>query len=322
MRKVKKQILTLTLLCTLTLTLFNASYTVPVKAATSDAKILSYSWYVATNNVLAIYSGDLVVVGEIENVGTTNLGYVRMTGIAYINGTTVATAQRQVYGNNLQPGQKAPFYLDFMPENSESGDLSWVPYVTNVTAFVSYVYNTDEDMYQGLTASSDSSTSSGTFTVTGTVQNTGSETTGDVRVVTTFYNSSGTVVSINYTDVLSDSFAPGATVSFTAVPTDNYPSSNITGYSILVQSTIQLPASTSTPTATQTPTATSTPSATATATTSPTQTPTPNSTDNTLLIVAVVVVIVIVAAVAVLMLKRNRGKPAPASPAAVEQAPV
>jgi hypothetical protein len=283
---------------------------------------LSYSWYVADNNVLATYSGDLVIVGEIENVGTTNIGYVYVTGIAYINGTSVATAQHQVYGNNLKPGQKAPFYLDFIPENSETGDLSWVSNVTNVAAYLSYVYNSDEEMYQGLTVTSDSSTSSGTFTVTGTVTNTGTETTGDVRVVTTFYNSSGTVVSMNYTDVLSDSFAPSSTVSYTAVPTDNYPSSNITSYSVLVQSTIQIPASTSTPTATQTPTATSTPSATATATTPSTQTPTSNITDNTLLIVAVVVVIVVVAVVAVFMLKRNRGKPAPASPATVEQATV
>jgi len=315
-RRMKKQILILILLCNLTLAFFTTLSTVPVKADTSDAKVLSYSWYVADNNVLAKYSGDIVVVGEIQNVGTTNLGYVYVTGWAYLNDTVVAIAQHQVYGNNLQPGQKAPFYLDFVPENSEIGDLSWVPYVTNVVAAVTYVSNTDEDMYQGLTATSDSSMSSGTFTVTGSVKNTGTQTIGDVRVVTTFYNSSGTVVSLSYTSVLSDSLAPGSSVSYTAVPTDNYPSDEITDYATLVQSTIQIPTSTATPTPTST--AASTPTATATTTTQPTQTPTSNSEDNnTLLIAAVAVVVVIVLAVAVLMLKRNRSKTAPSSPATV-----
>lgn len=283
---------------------------VPAQAEVSDAKILSYSWYVADNNVLAAYSGDLVVVGEIQNVGTTNLGKTYVAGWAYINDTLVATTQHLVLGNNLKPNQKAPFYLDFTPTSSETGDLTWVPYVTRVVAAVTYVYNTDLDMYQGLTATSDSSTSGGTFTVTGTVKNEGNENIGDVRVITTFYNSSGTVVSVNYTSVLSDSLAPGATVSFTAVPTDNYPSDEIASHAILVQSTIpQETTPTPTPTSTA-PAATSTPTATATATTQPTQTPTENTQDNTLLIAAIAAVALIVLAVTILMLTKKRSKKA------------
>jgi hypothetical protein len=283
---------------------------VPVQAEVSDAKILSFSWYVADNNVLAAYSGDLVVVGEIQNVGTTNLGKTYVAGWAYINDTLVATTQHLVLGNNLKPNQKAPFYLDFTPTSSETGDLTWVPYVTRVVAAVTYVYNTDLDMYQGLTATSDSSTSGGTFTVTGTVKNEGNENIGDVRVITTFYNSSGTVVSVNYTSVLSDSLAPDATVSFTAVPTDNYPSDEMASYAILVQSTIPQE-STPTPTPTSTaPAATSTPTATATATTQPTQTPTENTQDNTLLIAAIAAIVLIVLAVTILMLTKKRSKKA------------
>jgi hypothetical protein len=278
---------------------------VPVQAAVSDAKILSYSWYVADNNVLAAYSGDLVAVGEIQNVGTTNLGKTYVTGWAYINDTLVATTQHLVLGNNLKPNQKAPFYLDFTPASSETGDLTWVPLVTKVVVAVTYVYNTDLDMYQGLTATSDSSTSGGIFTVAGTVKNEGSQTIGDVRVVTTFYNSSGTVVSLNYTNVLSNSLAPDATVSFSAAPTDNFPSADITSYAVLVQSTIPQE-STPTPTPTSTvPTAT--PSATATASTSPTQTPTADNPDNTILIVAIAVVVLIVLAVSILILTKKRG---------------
>ena len=42
-----------------------------VKAQTSEAQVLSYSWYVApadTNQ--AEYVGDLVAVGEVQNVGS------------------------------------------------------------------------------------------------------------------------------------------------------------------------------------------------------------------------------------------------------------
>ena len=63
----------------------------------------------------------------------------------------------------------------------------------------------NQTMYSGLTiptASTSAIDSSGTYTVTGTVENTGDQTTGYVWVVATFYNASGTVVGLNYTDYL------------------------------------------------------------------------------------------------------------------------
>ncbi|MGD6934549.1 MAG: FxLYD domain-containing protein [Candidatus Bathyarchaeia archaeon] len=299
----KKQLLTLILLCALTLTCFTALSSVQVKADSSDVKILSYSWYAAPTNDMATNAGDLVVVGEVQNVGTKNILAIHLNAIAYVNGTQVDTTSFQPYGNNLKPGQKAPFYLDFLPEYSVTGDLSWVGNVTDVIVYVGYIEYSDLEMYQGLTVSSENSTASGVYSVVGSVQNTGSETIGDVRVVTTFYDASGTVVSLNYTEVLSDSLAPGSSVSFVANPVDNYPASNITSYSTLVQSTIQLPETTTTPTST--PSATPTPSSTGTAT--PTQTTGQASQDYTLIIVAVIAIVVIVGAV-IAILMRSRSK--------------
>ncbi len=302
MKKMKKQLLTIILLCALTLTCFTTLSTVHVNADSSDVQILSYSWYAAPTDDMATNAGDLVVVGEVQNVGTTNLLSVRVSATAYVNGTEVGYAYRQVYGNNLKPDQKAPFYLDFLPGNSITGDLSWVGNVTDVVVYVGYIEYSDLEMYQALTVSSENSTASGVYRVVGSVQNTGSETIGDVRVITTFYDASGTVVSLNYTEVLSDSLAPGSSVSFVANPVDNYPASNITSYTTLVQSTIQVPETTATPTAT--PSATVTPSTSATPT--PTQTA-GDSQDYTLIIVAAIAIIVIVGAV-VAILMRGRGK--------------
>ncbi len=310
MKKMKKQLLTIILLCALTLTGFTALTTIQVNADSSDAKILSYSWYAAPNDVVATNTGDLVVVGEVQNVGTTNLFSVYVVGTAYVNGTEVAYAQRQVFGNNLQPGQKAPFYLDFQPEDSVTYDLSWVSNVTDVVVGTGYVVNTDKDMYQGLTLTAQNQTASGVYQIIGSVKNTGTETIGDVRVVTTFYDALGTVVSLNYTDVLSDSLAPGASENFVATPVDNYPANNITSYSSMVQSTPVEPDATSTPSSTAT--ATPTPTSTATSTSTPTQTPSDQpSQDYTLIIVAVIALVLIVLAVVGIMMRRNRGKTEP-----------
>jgi hypothetical protein len=218
---------------------------------------------------MATYAGDLVAVGELQNVAQPTLGYAYVTGYAYVNETEVAIAQRQ-FMETFCSGTKGSFYLDFQPDDSITGDLSWVANVTDVAVYVSYVYNTDLDMYQGLTVSSQGALdNSGVYTVIGSVENTGSETIGDVRVVTTFYNTNGTVVSLNYTEVLSDSLAPGSSKTFVAIPVDSFPGDEIANYTAMVQSTIQMPDTTTSPTSTPTPT--STPSATATPTSTPTR---------------------------------------------------
>ena len=64
----------------------------------------------------------------------TVLGDVVVYGAAYnSSGTLVDTSETTPFAIDMVPGQKAPFYLDFAPENSVTGDQSWVPSVTNVT---------------------------------------------------------------------------------------------------------------------------------------------------------------------------------------------
>ena len=162
----------------------------------------------------------------------------------------------QAFGNYLTPGQIAPFYLDFTPDNVANANPNWVSTITNVNLAVTYADDSNITMYSGLTIPaggiSASLSSAGVYTLKGFVQNSGTQLTGNVWVVTTFYNASGAVVSMNYTNYISNSLALEAKASFVATPMDNTPqmSSSITNYSVLIQSD---PLSTSTPTPTLTP---------------------------------------------------------------------
>jgi hypothetical protein len=285
-----------------------------VKADASEAKILSYSWYLApSNTVRAQFVGDLVVVGEVKNVGSNTLGYVVVQGIAYnSSGAPLATTDTQAFVPNLGPGQISPFYLDLTPENNVTEDQNWMPSATNVTLAVVYASDAAaQTQYSGLIIPaggvSASLDSAGTYTVTGTVQNTGNQVTGHVWVLSTFYNASGTVVSLNYTNYISNSLSPGATANFVATPIDNTAqlSSSIANYSLLIQSDTVTTSATPTPTA---PPTTTQPSSSPSSSTQPTQSP-PTTISSSLMIDAVIVVVIIVLIVlATLLLLRRRQK--------------
>ena len=237
-----KKIIAVVIIGALILATFTILQTPSVRAQTSQAQVLSYSWYIApTGSTLAQYSGDLIAVGEIQNVGSNVLSNVGISGFAYnSSGQALDSASFVAYGNNLLPGEKAPFYLDFLPYYSVTPqDSSWIQTVTNITIVVTNLNATTTIPYSGVSIApgSTGTDSSGTYTVTGTIQNNGHETTGNVWVVSTFYNTNGTVIALGLTNYLSSSFASGDSAAFAATPMDNTAtlSSEIANYSLLVQ---------------------------------------------------------------------------------------
>jgi hypothetical protein len=284
-----------------------------VKADTSEAQILSYSWYVSTStSTFAQYIGDLIVVGEVQNVGTNILGNVVIGGEAFNStGGYLSSAEFGIFATNLGPGQKAPFYLEFNPIITDitTFDQNWAYSVTNVTVRVLNVADSSQTQYSGLTIQSGStstSTATGTYRLSGTVQNTGDQTTGHVWVVSTFYNSSGTVVGLNYTNYISQSLLPGRSAIFIATPVDNTAqlTSSIASYSILIQSD-SAPTSTPTPTA---PITTSTPQTTTTPTSSIQSSSPPLEVTAWLIVylAAIVAAVVLVVIAVLLLLSRRR----------------
>jgi hypothetical protein len=294
-----KKKLAMVILVVLALATFNVLMLPNGKAQTISAQVLSYSWYVAPSTTTsAVYINDLIVVGEVQNTGSTVAGRVWVTGQAYLsNGTVVAYSEAPAIGVNLEPNQKAPFYLDFIPENSLTQDQSWVSNISSVTVSVNNIINITSTLYGGVTTSNvNGGNVGGTYTVAGTTINTGSQYAGDVAVVATFYNASAAVVGIALTDL--GPLSPGQSAPFTITPWDNTAAltNAITNYSILIEATpAAAPQSTTTPTALPTSTSSSS---------KPTQAPGTPTSALTYLVVIVVVAVVAIIVVGLILLRR------------------
>jgi len=277
-----------------------------------NVDILSYSWYMHPSGNEA-----LIVVGEVQNTGPNVLDHIIVKGTFHTpDGAPyiVSYGTWQITANTL-PQQKAPFYIIFTPNDIVGSDEWTTKDATNFTAVVSYANLTDARQYQDLkvishTASNDAE---GYYMVTGVVQNTGNEATNRTWVVATFYNSTGSVVAIGASNILTPtSIAPGSTATFMIYPYD-YSSGVVAGissYSLIIQTELTEPSATPTPspspTASPTPTAPSSP------------TPTPTEAGNgiaiaDLYVYAAVAVVIIVVGVVALVLRKRTGKNAATS---------
>jgi hypothetical protein len=273
-----------------------------------NVKVLSYSWYVDT------YYGNLIVVGEVQNTGPNTINNITLAGYIFTpDGTPTAASSAQVFGAQILPQEKAPFYITYTPQTSYTGDFSWLSQgIKNVTFVVFYADPTDSRQYQGLTVSSQASSigSSGFYTVTGTIKNTGTKATNQTWVVATFYNATDSVVAIGYSNYLTPtSIAPGGTASYTVYAFDsdlNGLASQIKSYALLIQTstTAPAPSPTSSPSLSPSPTPTSPPSSPSPTPTGPEKVTAPPD-YYPYILTAVVIVIVIVAAAFVLR-KRQR----------------
>ena len=213
-----------------------------------NVKVLSYSWYTRPSN------GDLIVVGEVQNTGPNVIDNITATAIVYTpDGIAQASNFLQAFGHQLLPQQKAPLYVEFAPQNSITGDLSWVSQgIGNVYFWVYSGDPTDSRQYQDLVVSDNTSSvdSSGYCMVTGVVRNTGAQATNRTWVVATFYNATGTVISMGFSDYLTPtSIAPGSTASFTVYAFDSNShglAAQITSYTLLIQTSMTAPPATPT----------------------------------------------------------------------------
>ena len=271
-----------------------------VNADASEATVVTYSQYVASStSTIASAPGDLIVVGELRNIGANIIGNVTVQGSALsANGQTLAVTSSQAFTYYMLPGQKAPFYLDFAAQSSSTQDLSWVPSVTHVMISVTSVQDVSMRQYANVKVGYDINYTddSGLYVVRGTVENSGNLVAEEPWVVTTFYDASGTVVGLNFTDFLTSSLSPNGGVLFFATPADNNTqlTSQIVNYAFQVDS-LTLTNSTST-----------SPTPTSTGSTSPTgQIP---------ILPIVIVVVLVVVAVAALMLFNSRRKQLPPPP--------
>ncbi len=215
------------------------------KGQAENVKIVSYTWYIDMG-------GQLVVVGEIQNTGQNTLETVMITGTAYTTDGTPTESPVTVWGKNLVPGQKAPFYMPFFyrSENNFYGTWPGIE-VAKIDFEVTLAKPTASYQYPDLqitqkSARIDSSTENkGAYWVEGTIKNTGTQTVKGLSLVATFYNSTGHVITAGYTfeeTMSATTLASSASATFKIPAFDlnqtNSPANlKIDKYSLLVQVT-------------------------------------------------------------------------------------
>ncbi len=306
------------------LTLFAFSFALIPQAhsQTANIKIVSYSWYIDT-------AGLLDVVGEVENIGTNTVESVILNAQMTTTTGDQQSTQTMVFVKDMLPNQKAPFYMTFFLQADQTTGA--LPSIANVQILVAQAPTTTGYLYQDIkiTAQQHSigtgTEDKGVYWVTGTVQNTGSQTATNVRVLGTFYDTAGNVIAVGgYTDTaLSTSLAPSAKTDFkfgaydtneTLVSSDQ----KIASFTLLVQvedpvlqGTAPLitpgPTVASTPSVNTSPTPSGNTSPTATQP-SQTQTNNPTGTTTPAWLIPVVIIIIIAAIIGVTIFAFNKRK--------------
>jgi hypothetical protein len=185
-----------------------------VQSQPENIRILSYSWYIDS-------LGNFMAVGEVQNVGPNTIDTVDLSGTVYTkDGQAQANSFTRAFVKYLIPQQKAPFYMEFRPDMSTTGDLSWLSLgLDRVDFAVEAADATSSYQYPDLTLKDSSATvdTVGIYWVSGTVQNTGTQTAKNIRVIGTFYNASGAVVAMGFTGeqpLSPASVGPSGTISF------------------------------------------------------------------------------------------------------------
>ena len=171
-----------------------------------NVEVLSYSWYVSTVNTF-------VVIGEVQNVGTNNIEYIALSGLVNsLEGDDQAWATCVPYSNEILPQQKVPFVMYFWAESSTSRNFDWDKGDLNNVEFSVIVSNETENYqypYLEIVNASSRIEADGNFTVTGNVMNTGTEQSGKLWVVASFYNSTGDIIATGFSDYLIPEYLPG-----------------------------------------------------------------------------------------------------------------
>jgi hypothetical protein len=282
-----------------------------VSSQPENIKVVDYSWYIDS-------LGYFVVIGEVQNVGPNTIDSVVLSGTVYTSdGAAQANSYTGAYVQYLIPQQKAPFYMDFPPQSSFTGDLSWLSLgVDRVDFSIDAAEATSSYQYPDLTVTSSSggADAEGVYWVSGTVQNTGNQSATNVLVIGTFYNASGTVIATGYTNPLTPtSLTPSSTASFKVGAFDLnqsvVPSTlKIASYSLLIQTEGPILSGTAPTIPPSTPSATATPSDN-----TPSPTASPGSENPNVLapeaIYTIIIVIVIIGLVVTLLIFRKTKSP-------------
>lgn len=228
MKSLTVLLIILTITASLTLTLIPQT-----QAATPNAKILG-NYTVYTDNL-----GFLVVVGEVQNIGTTVLKNIGVAGSLTEADGTYDTGATYAWGDYLLPGQKAPFNLEIQSQGSSYSPWAGIT-AADVTLTITGAPEATQYQYQGvqIVSQRDTPKSNGEFWVTADLKNTGSETAGNVVAIATFYNAQGQPIATGYSTAVNVAAGASQTITVPAFDLNQTivgPDKTIKSWSLLMQ---------------------------------------------------------------------------------------
>ena len=225
------------------LVIISLFFNIPTGITQSESvEVLSYSWYISNLDTF-------VVVGEVKNVGQNNIEFIALSGTVHsTDGNDEAWSQATGYSTEIVPQQKVPFVMYFFRDYSYSGSFSWATGNLNNVEF-GVILSNETDNYQypylEIVNSESRIETDGTFTITGTIFNSGTQTAGKLWVVASFYNATGHIIATGFSDYLiPDSLQSGQSTSFSVNTVDAIPelknemqaiAYKIKNYSLLIQ---------------------------------------------------------------------------------------
>jgi hypothetical protein len=184
-------------------------------------------------------------VGKVQNVGQNTIDSVYIQGtILDPSGADVSDSGTRAWVAYLVPQQEAPFIMEFQLSN---GDPWTQDDIGSIQLSIAQANATSSYQYPDLTITSSTPSIgttgdyNGAYSVSGEIKNTGTQTATNLTVVAAFYNSTGSVVGVGYTDYLTPAdLAPSGLIPFQVYALDlnqsEVPTSlKITSYSLLVQ---------------------------------------------------------------------------------------
>jgi hypothetical protein len=192
----------ITVFAFLIILLVSAASSVSLTKADSEVTILSHDAYVGS-------TGSYYIVGEVQNIGSNPLKYVKIIATYYnSSGDVVATDYTYTELNVIHPNQKSPFKIILI-------ETQQVAKIDHYLLSVSSYSNADElsaklqilsnSSYIGLT---------GYMYIVGEIKNIGNETANYTHVIATFYDLNGKVIATDYTYTEPEHIAPNQTAPF------------------------------------------------------------------------------------------------------------
>lgn len=148
------------------------------------------------------------VVGEVENIGTTSLYLIKVTAYFYgVNNVYIGSRSSYTLLDVLLPGRRAPFEVVFAGENANQ--------IQNYTLSLQFnTYTSEKPLALQILKSTTYVDEAGFQKINGTIKNLGTKNATTVKVVATFYDSSGKVAGASYTYTVPSIIMPNQTAPF------------------------------------------------------------------------------------------------------------